>query len=194
MEEFQGKPIYTTVLENRASTPWRVLEHGKLMGIVPTGKSLIIRSIDPVSSYARYSRVERRDKGVDWRVNKHWTPPENWGDAPRTELLNLSDTEVQAIRIGGVLYEAYWGVPRLVPVFDLTSELALVERMTWVVEEKKIPDEDRGSRFLVKVREEKVIKTPRSKGELDRIDALLKKQVLGEVERRRSHPNVPWGR
>lgn len=193
MEEFQGKPIYITVLENRASTPWRVLERGKLMGIVPSGKSLIIKSIDPASTYARFSRLERRDKGIEWKANKHWTPPAHWGDSLTTELLNLSDVEVQAIRIGGVLYEAYWGVPRMVPV-DLTSELALVERMTWMSEDVKVPDEDRGGRFLKKVRENKIVKTPRSGPALrdiqKRLQATAEREAGKEFEKRMKKANL----
>lgn len=186
---------YKCEFVNHRSTPVNVYEYGKTLLILAPGDERTVEMYDPNVTYAPFKRIEFKEDGVEIKKNPDWEPPK---DAFLTEFDNQEGSEIEALYLGtdGPLGQAtmcYKGIPRIVPV-PINHALARFKKVTWKIVREKVPDSSNPG-FLTWSTRLEMIKEERSKDELDRLEAAIKREAREQAERgirRGSHPAVRW--
>lgn len=183
--EFQGKKVFTTKFENKTDATVRILEDGKVFFRLAAGGTTERHAVDGGKSYAPFTQVTFKKNGeIEVDKNKAWTPPEYWGkDCLITEFINLGSNEVEALRVDGELVECYRGVPRLFPIHRLNNPYALVARVVWCDGTREVPDPLLGNMYLKTISVTEIVKTPRSKREIEVIQRKLQEEAEGRAKK-----------
>lgn len=182
--EYQGKTIFSTKFENQSDKPVRILENGKVFFRLAPGEQVTKHAIDPIKTYAPFSRVAYLKNGeVETKKNPDWKQPAWWADALVTEFLNLTKVEVQGIRVNGECVDCYRGIPRYTPITQLNSEFALVAKVVWKYAERKEPDPATRGLYMRTVTVAEMTKTPRPNSELKDIEKRLRSQAEGQAKK-----------
>jgi hypothetical protein len=181
----ENSTLYTTIFENQADVPWRVLEKGDDLIWVEPHNSLKIESFKTTVSWSRWSKVVR---GKDLRLavteNPAWSNP--WeGNFHCLELINEDGSAEESIQVlvpnpehtsANGYITVYRDVPKIVPL-NIWDELIRYQNIIWHKKEVRVPIE--GTKYFKT--EIRVVKecVPRGKGELK--DVLRARQKI-EVE------------
>jgi len=175
---------YQCEFVNHRSGPVNVYEFGRTMLTLAPGDERTVEMFDAGVTYAPFKRIEFKEDRVEIKRNPDWEPP--WKDEFLTEFVNEDGSEIEALYLGtdGPLGQAtmfYRGIPRILPV-PVNHAFARFKRVTWKVVREKVPDSSNPG-FLTWNTRLEMVKEERSKDELDRLEAAIKREAREKAER-----------
>ena len=176
--------IYTCQFVNRRKISVPVFEFCRLLLEVEPESEFVVEMWDPNTSYAPFSRIsfEEGDK-VTVKKNSAWSLPKKPTEY-ELELLNEAGSPVEGFypnAANETPIHCYRGIPRYISI-PLDSKFIRFRRVIWRLVKEKIQDRNNSDYMVWGSRVEQVFE-PRSKAELDKIEAALKARARAEVEK-----------
>jgi len=176
--------IFTCTFENRRKVPLTVLEFRKPLFELKPGEEFLVEMWDASVTYAPFSKVEFLEGDqVKVKRNPEWALPKKPGEF-QLELLNEAGSPIEAIyptNANETPFFAYKGIPRFIAI-PLESKFIRFRRIVWRAIKEKVQDRNNPDFLIWSSKVERVFE-PRSKSELDEIEAALKARSKLELEK-----------